>query len=149
MLSSLMLPCGANVRVEWTGSKAAQAALKILQSHQRQLAVRVDNVSKSPLRSPAPSPSSPASSDASVGSDAPFVRCAALPSGAPRPPTPPPCRTSAVLRLRMRMDVDAGEYALPRTSNPAEPFFEPARLPAEPATEGGPWGRPSKPQGNP
>eukprot|EP00667_Euglena_gracilis_P012268 EG_transcript_12595 len=158
MLSSLSLPCGADVRVEWTGSRAARAALKLLQSHHRQLAVQVDNGTSPPTAvfmsvSPGlhslpdvshcslahPTPSSPASSDSSVGTHGPFDRSPPLTPVVTAPPVRPrwSCRSIDCHRLRliMKTDVIAELYATPQIA----PLLEiPPHFTAEPSDEGCP-----------
>eukprot|EP00667_Euglena_gracilis_P017787 EG_transcript_18795 len=104
MLSSLSLPCGANVRVEWTGSRAARTALKLLQSHHRQLAIQVGM-----SRLEHPTPSSPTSSDSSVGTHGPFGRSPPLTPAVAAPHMPPrwSCGSIDCHLFRLIMKTDA------------------------------------------
>eukprot|EP00667_Euglena_gracilis_P006855 EG_transcript_6921 len=156
MLSSLLLPCSADVRVEWKGSRAARTALKLLQSHHRHLTVRVDErtsptttpfMSVSPgLHSLAdmshlghPTPSSPTSSDSSVGTHGPFGRSPPLTPAVTAPPVPPRWSCGSVdchrFRLIMKTDAIAELYSTPQSAPILE---EPPNFTAEPSDEGCP-----------
>eukprot|EP00667_Euglena_gracilis_P009361 EG_transcript_9519 len=152
MLSSLSLPCGADVRVEWTGPRAARTALKLLQSHHRQLAVRVDERTSPPTspfmsvspglhsladmsRLAHPTPSSPASSDSSVGTHGPFGRSPPLTPAVTAPPIPPQWLCGSIDCHRPRLIMKTAElYATTQIA----PLLEEPHFTAEPSDEGCP-----------
>eukprot|EP00667_Euglena_gracilis_P012256 EG_transcript_12574 len=148
MLSSLSLPCGSDVRVEWTGSRAAKAALKLLQSHHCHLAIQVDKTTSPPTSlfmsvSPGlhslpdifhcslahPAPSSPASG--------PFGPTLTPAVTAPPVPLRWSCRSIDCHRLRLIMKTDA-IAELHATPQIAPLLEEPPHFTAEPSDEGCP-----------